>query len=149
MATSIGIESCYLLVRRPLSRQVVRRFTSMTRLHRRCMNTSVVAAWMIAGCLVACDLLGASKPQPVETAEAAIAAAKIGFQGVYDKASSQSELSPESVAHFEPYTATLHDGWWEVIGTRHGGYQGRMPRARVARNDGRVVVTVDKEDERR
>ena len=113
------------------------------------MRRAFLAAWMIAGCLVACDLLGPSKPQPVETAEAAIAAAKVGFQGVYDKASSQSELSPESVARFEPYTATLRNGWWEVIGTRRSGYQGRMPRARVARTDGRVVVTVDKEDERR
>jgi len=103
---------------------------------------------MIALCLVGCDLLGASKPQPVETPEAAIAAAKSGFQGVYDKASWQTELSPENVSRFEPYRATLRDGWWDVLGTPRAGYQGRMPRARVARADGRVEVTVDEEGER-
>ncbi len=104
---------------------------------------------MIVLCLVGGDLLGASESQPVETPEAAIVAAKRGFQGVYDKASWQSELSPENVSHFEPYVATLRNGWWDVVGTRPVGYQGRMPRARVARTDGRVEVTVDKEDGRR
>ena len=97
---------------------------------------------MIAS-LIACDSFGGSKPQSIDTPEAAIAAAKGGFQGVYDKASWHSELSPESIARFEPYTATLRDGWWEVVGTRRAGYQGRMPRARVARTDGRVEVSVD------
>ena len=114
----------------------------MTRLHRQGMTRSLLTACMIALWLIACDPLGASKPQPVETSEAAIAAAKGGFQGVYDKASWQSELSPENVARFEPYMATLRDGWWEVVGTRREGYQGPMPRARVARTDGRVEVTV-------
>ena len=104
----------------------------------------MLAAWMISLCLVACNLLGVSKPLPVETPEAAIAAAKDGFQSVNDKASWQSELSPENVARFEPYMATLRDRWWEVIGTRRAGYQGRIPRARVARIDGGVEVTVDR-----
>jgi len=103
---------------------------------------------MIALCLLGCDLWGASKPQPVETPEAAIAAAKDGFQGVYDK-TSWPDLRPESVARFEPYMATLRDDWWEVVGTRHAGYQGRMPRACVARTNGRVEVTVDEHDKRR
>ena len=83
-----------------------------------------------------------AEPRSVDSPDAAVAAAKSGFQGVYDKASWHSELSPEAVAKFEPYNATLSNGWWDVVGTAPAGYQGHVPRARVSQGDGRVEVSV-------
>jgi hypothetical protein len=110
------------------------------------MKRTVLATAVIAVCLVAC--FGPSKPKPVETPDAAIAAAKGAFRSIHEKAPSQSGYSPENVERFEPFTATLRDGSWEVTGTRPAGYQGRMPRARVSHADGSVSATADYEDMR-
>jgi hypothetical protein len=94
---------------------------------------------LVAVALIALTLFASSgctsKPGPVTTAEAAIVEAKSGFASVYFKTHDES-LAPETVAHFEPYTATLQDGEWYVRGTVPTAYRGVVPAAKVRASDG-------------
>jgi NTF2 fold immunity protein of polymorphic toxin system component len=77
----------------------------------------------------------------VETPDAAIAAAKTGWAGIYDK-TQRVQYSPSETKKFEPYTATLNNGRWTVKGTVPHGYRGDTLVTTVRASDGSVTVIV-------
>jgi len=70
-----------------------------------------------------------------ETAQDAITAARKSWESVHEKASWQEVFSKESVAKFEPYTATLNGDVWYVRGTIPPGFHGQVPEAHINRSD--------------
>jgi hypothetical protein len=77
---------------------------------------------------------------PILTAEAAIAKAKVSWEGVYGKTHSAT-FSDETVRRFEPYTAVLADGVWTVRGTVPAEFHGVVPEATVHQADGLTSVS--------
>ena len=88
--------------------------------------------------LAVCRPPSPGKAVAVSTPEAAVAAARDAWESISSKATSADSFKRESVARFEPYTATLTDGVWYVTGTIPAGYHGRMPKALVCESDGSV-----------
>jgi len=78
----------------------------------------------------------------IRTATDAVASARSAWQAIYRKTPKNADLSGESTARFEPYTATLKDGSWLVRGSVHSGYQGNVVESRVCASDGSVAVAV-------
>jgi len=72
---------------------------------------------------------------PVTIPTVAIAKAKGGWASVYSK-THYADFAPETVAKFEPYTATLRDGEWVVRGTVSTEYHGAVLQAKVRASDG-------------
>ena len=102
-----------------------------------------VASAVVLGMMLLITACGsAASDGPVNTAEGAVARAKIAWASVSEKASWHGAYSKENTAKFEPYTATLENGMWVVRGSVPSGYRGEMPEARVRRNDGQVSVGV-------
>ena len=90
------------------------------------------------GLLARCLPPSPGKPVAVSTPEGAVSAAKDAWESISSKATSAESFKRESVTRFEPYTATLRDGVWYVVGTIPVGYRGRMPKALVCESDGSV-----------
>jgi hypothetical protein len=74
-------------------------------------------------------------PGASRAAEAAIASARAAWTSIHEKTSSSDVYSPANMAKFEPYTATLNDGVWQVRGTVPPGYLGFVPITSVCKND--------------
>jgi hypothetical protein len=102
----------------------------------------------LVACLIGLHVSAVSCKAPVPgqsvaiaTPAAAIAAAKVAWKSIYDKAPWHSAFSPESVAHGEPYVATLDNGLWRVVGTLPRGSIGGTSEAAVCQSDGSVEAT--------
>jgi len=92
---------------------------------------------------LALSLLATAVPAaetPVNTPEAAIAAARRTWQELYEKGRWHAEFGPAAVARFEPYTASNHGGVWTVRGTIPRGYRGIALVTTVRQSDGSVQV---------
>jgi hypothetical protein len=90
---------------------------------------------------VACKAPVPGQPVAIATAAAAVAAAKVAWKSIYDKAPWHSAFSPESIAHGEPYVATLDNGMWHVVGTLPRDSIGGTPEATVCQSDGSIEAT--------
>ena len=101
---------------------------------KRTLFVLATVAVLVAAC-------SSSKQTPVATPDAAIAAAKAAWVGIYDK-TQRPEYSPGETNKFEPYTATLSNGTWTVKGTVARGYRGETLVTTVRASDGSVRVTV-------
>ena len=77
----------------------------------------------------------------ITTSTAAVTSARAAWQALYDK-DRNTDFSRESMARFEPYTATLKDGRWRVRGTVPPGFHGSVVESTVCASDGRVAVTL-------
>ena len=96
---------------------------------------------MAPSVLATCRPASPGKGVAVSTPEAAVAAAKDAWESISSKATWVETYKRASVAKFEPYTATLMDGVWYVVGTIPLGYHGRMPKALVCESDGSVEAS--------
>ena len=102
-------------------------------LRRALLTTAVALVGLAASCR-------SPDSAPITTPEAAIAVAKSGWVGTYDK--THYELySKKETARFEPYTATLNDGIWTVKGTIPPGYHGYTLVTSVRAADGSASST--------
>src|SRR5450432_2059349 len=90
---------------------------------------------------VACHTPVRGQSVAVATPAAAILAAKAAWRSIYTKAPRHSAFSPESIAHGEPYVATLENGVWHIIGTLPAGAVGGTAMAVVCQVDGAVEAT--------
>jgi len=81
--------------------------------------------------LGSCTQNDASPPSAISTEAEAVAAAKGAFRGVSSKLARPSVFDEANVRRFEPYSATLKDGVWHVVGTRRAGQAGGIPEAFV------------------
>jgi hypothetical protein len=80
-------------------------------------------------------------PRASRDAESAIASAKAAWASTYEKNPSSSVYSPANIARFEPYTAILKEGVWQVKGTVPPGYRGYVPITSVCKNDEAVSTS--------
>jgi hypothetical protein len=98
-------------------------------------------------CLIVALLAAAASPfvltkfRTVTTAPAAVAAANAAWQSSYIEAPWHKEFSPDNIARYEPYTATLSNGVWSVSGTTPVGIGKDAPKARIRRRDGAADVS--------
>jgi hypothetical protein len=78
------------------------------------------------------------------SAHQAIARARAAWREVVEKRSPAPTptFAEENLARFEPFTATLSDGIWEVRGTIPPGYRGYVPEASVRQGDGFTRISV-------
>jgi hypothetical protein len=95
------------------------------------VSVIALAIWASTPAALACPPHSGTPAVP--TADLAIAAAREAWDSIYEKARWHSELSRESTARFEPYTAILTDGVWLVRGTIPPGYHGERSRPRGAK----------------
>jgi hypothetical protein len=89
-----------------------------------------------------CDPVKPDASPVVTTREAAVAAAKHGWESIHRKATWNETFSKITVTRFEPYSATLNGGVWHVVGTRPRNFDGPMPEAFVCQSDGAVDARV-------
>ena len=91
---------------------------------------------------VVLPLLACSPPSanPVTAPGVAVEKAKEAWASIYEKATWKTDYSEESTEKFEPYTATLEDGFWVVRGTVPSGYKGKILETKVRQSDGAVSV---------
>jgi hypothetical protein len=101
----------------------------------RAMLAAVVASLSL---VTSCS---SSRHTAVTTPEAAVAAAKNAWSGVYDK-TQRPQYSSKETEKFEPYSATLDDGIWTVKGTIPLGFRGETLVTTVRAKDASATVTV-------
>lgn len=81
-------------------------------------------------------------PRPIASAAEAIEAAKRAWAEVSVKTRA-SDFSKENWAKFEPYSATLENGIWNLTGTVSANYLGNRYLITVRASDGTVDVRLD------
>lgn len=89
---------------------------------------------------IQCKALAPGRAPLVDNPFKAVTRARSAWRSVYRQASWRVVYSPASVARFEPYTATLSNGVWHVIGAPLLPAAGRGPEAYVCASDGHTLA---------
>jgi len=97
-------------------------------------------AWALLLMIALVPVCGAAPPAPVDTPEAAIAAARRTWEALDKKGGGHKEFGPAAIARFEPYTASKQGGVWTVRGTLPRAYHGVALVTTVRQADGGVQV---------